>query len=75
MSESLTESNEALFLCYVSSRWLASSPSFEVMLKRCEDCRRYFLEYAPLQKEYKHHLPKNQQYHRIKKCMGANAKV
>ena len=45
------------------------------VLKCWEDSCKYFLEYLPLQKEYKYHLQKNQWYHRMKKCMGENAKV
>ena len=77
MAESLTKSNEALFLCHVSSWWLTLSPSFEVVLKPSKNRHKYFPEHLhlPLQKEYKYHLPKNLQYHRIKKCMGENAKV
>ena len=64
----ITESSEALFLHQVSSRWLTLPPYFEVVLKRWEDCRKYFLEFSPLLEEYKYHLPKDQRYHRIKKC-------
>ena len=73
MAGSLRESNQGLFLRHASSRWLTLSSSFEVVLKRWGDS--HFLEYVPLQKEYKYHLPKNQRYHRIRKCMGENAKV
>lgn len=74
MAESLAESNQALFLCHVSSRWLTSL-YFKVVLKSWEDSCKYFLEYLPLQKKYKYHLPKKERYHRIKKYMTKSTRA
>ena len=46
MADSLTETNEAIFLRHVSSRSLTLSPYFEAVLKRWEDCHKYFLTFA-----------------------------
>lgn len=46
MADSLTETNEAIFLRHVSSRSLTLSPYFEAVLKRWEDYHKYFLTFA-----------------------------
>ena len=46
MADSLTETNEAIFLRHVSLRSLTLSPYFEAVLKRWEDCHKYFLTFA-----------------------------
>ena len=75
MADSITRENEALFIRHLNTRWLTLSPCLEVILKRWEDCSKYFLQYLPTQKEYKRYLPSNKRYLRIKQCLKDQEKV
>ena len=75
LADSVTKENEALFLRHGNSRWLVLSRSLALVLKQWTDCKTYFLEYVPAQKEYRYTLPKNKRYIRIKKCLQEDEKV
>ena len=62
LAESLSFKTDALFMRHVNTRWLTLTPAPELVLKRWDDCKKYFLDYVPNKKEYKATIPKNKRY-------------
>ena len=75
LAESLSSKTDGLFMRHVNTRWLTLTPALELVLKRWDDCKKYFLDYVPNKKEYNATLPKNKRYQRIKKCLNEEEQV
>ena len=74
MAEETGTADESNFLRHISSRWLTLVPAIQRVLGNWA-LKKYFLEFIPLQKEYKYTLPKNNRYKRIKSYLSEKEHV
>lgn len=74
MAEETGTADESNFLRHISSRWLTLVPAIQRVLGNWA-LKKYFLEFIPLQKEYKYTLPKNNRYKRINSYLSEKEHV